>query len=170
DHLLRAAQIVCRQRDDVQFLIAGFPHLERYQGMARELGIADRVTFPGRVPYEEAPRLLALGDVAVAPKLSHTEGAGKLLNYMAMALPTVAFDTEVSREYLGPQGVYARRGDSDDLARCLLALLDDAEWRCQLGAALRLRALEHYAWDGAAETILRSYARASARRSRARGQ
>ncbi|MBC7255717.1 MAG: glycosyltransferase, partial [Chloroflexi bacterium] len=79
DHLLRAAQILCAERDDLHFLIAGYPHLERYQRLARDLGIEGHVTFTGRIPYEEAPRLLALGDLAVSPKLSKTEGAGKLL-------------------------------------------------------------------------------------------
>jgi hypothetical protein len=31
------------------------------------------VTFTGKVPYFEAPRYLALGDVAVSPKISATE-------------------------------------------------------------------------------------------------
>ncbi len=158
DHLLRAAQRVCRQRDDVHFVIAGFPNMERYQTMAHELGIADRVAFPGRVAYEDAPRVLSLGDVAVAPKLSQTEGAGKLLNYMAMGLPTVAFDTEVSREYLGPLGVLARRGDDEDLAGKLLDLLDNAQERQELGERLRQRAIERFSWDSSADILLDTYA------------
>jgi hypothetical protein len=37
------------------------------------------------------------------PKLSETEGSGKLLNFMAVGLPAVAFDTPVA-QYLGPDG------------------------------------------------------------------
>jgi glycosyltransferase involved in cell wall biosynthesis len=158
DHLLRAAQRVCHQRDDVHFVIAGFPNMERYQTMARELGIADHVVFPGRVPYEDAPRVLSLGDVAVAPKLSQTEGAGKLLNYMAMGLPTVAFDTEVSREYLGSLGVMARRGDEEDLAKRLLELLDNPQERQTMSAQLRQRAIERFSWDSSADILLDTYA------------
>ena len=55
---------------------------------------------PGVVPREQNASRLALGDIAAGPKLSATEGAGKLLNYMSIGLPTVAFDTPVSREYL----------------------------------------------------------------------
>jgi len=157
DHLLQAARIICDRRDDVHFLIGGYPYREHYQHLANTMGLSDQVTFAGKVPYEDAPRLLSLGDVAVCPKLSKTEGAGKLLNYMAMALPTVAFDSRVSREYLGEHGVYAARADSDDLARCLEMLVDDPSRRAALGAALRRRAEERYSWDAAGRIILQTY-------------
>jgi glycosyltransferase involved in cell wall biosynthesis len=158
DHLLRAASRVCAQRSDVHFLLGGYPNLDRYRQLAAELGIAERVTFAGKVPYEEAPRFLSLGDVAVSSKLSATEGAGKLLNYMAMALPTVAFDTPVSREYLGEHGVYAAVRDADDLARRLEELIGNPGRRAELGAALRQRAQEQYSWESAGGRILGIYA------------
>jgi len=101
DLLLEAASIIQRVRRDVHYFIMGFPGVDTYRMKAIERGLADHVTFTGKVNYEDAPRYLRLGDVAVAPKVSETEGCGKLLNYMACALPTVAFDTPVSREYLG---------------------------------------------------------------------
>ena len=71
----------------------------------------DVVTFTGRVPFSDAPYYLSACDIAVAPKMSTSEGSGKLLNYMAMALPIVAYDTALNREYLGELGVYALPGD-----------------------------------------------------------
>ena len=115
--LLEAMQRIAQERQDVHLLLMGFPDLDFYRQKAEALGIRARVTFTGRVPYEKAPAYLALGDVAVAPKLSMTEGAGKLLNYMAVGLPTVAFDTPVAREYLGTLGALAearRCGESGD--------------------------------------------------------
>ncbi len=112
DVLLQAATHLLKQRDDVHFLIMGFPAEHRYRQMAGRLGVAEHTTFTGKIPYQQARDFLALGDVAVAPKLSATEGSGKILNYMAMGLPTVAFDTPVSREYLGDLGIYATPGDS----------------------------------------------------------
>jgi glycosyltransferase involved in cell wall biosynthesis len=156
-HLLRAMQRVCRERTDAHLVLGGYPNIAYYQGMAAELGISDYVTFTGQVPYEQAPRLLAVGDIAVSPKLSKTEGAGKLLNYMAMALPTVAFDTPVSREYLADHGVYAAPADDDALANALLELLAAPERREAIGAALRARAQRLYAWEDAARTITALY-------------
>ncbi|HEC36137.1 MAG TPA: glycosyltransferase family 1 protein, partial [Anaerolineae bacterium] len=104
-HLLQAVRILKERRVAAHFLIGGFPDVEHYRQMAAELGVGEQVVFTGKVPYEETPAHLALGDIAVAPKLSATEGSGKILNYMAMELPVVAFDTPVSREYLGSLGV-----------------------------------------------------------------
>jgi len=156
-HLLYAMQQIRAKRPDVYLLLMGFPGVDYYQQMADTLGVRDRVIFTGRVPYEQAAQHLALGTVAVAPKLSLTEGAGKLLNYMATGLPTVAFDTPVAREYLGSAGVYAERGSAESLAEKILSLLDDASQARRLGETLRLRAQEQYEWENAAVKIVEAY-------------
>ncbi len=156
-HLLRAMQQIRAERPDVYLLLMGFPGVDYYQQMADTLGVRDRVIFTGRVPYEHAAQHLALGTVAVAPKLSLTEGAGKLLNYMAMGLPTVAFDTPVAREYLGSAGVYAERGSDESLAQKILSLLQDQDRAQRLGETLRLRAQEQYEWENAAAKIVEAY-------------
>jgi glycosyltransferase involved in cell wall biosynthesis len=156
DALLRAAKLLLQQRDDVHFLIMGFPAVAHYQGMARQLGIEGHVTFTGKIPYPNARDFLAVGDVAVAPKLSATEGYGKILNYMAMGLPTVAFDTPVSREYLGDLGFYAEPGDPESLAKALLLGLSDSA-DSQRGAQLRQVAASTYSWDKATRMILEVY-------------
>ena len=156
DALLEAAARLVRRRGDVHFLIMGFPNVDRYRHQAAQLNVIDHVTFTGRVPYHQARDLLAVGDVAAAPKLSATEGSGKILNYMAMGLPVVAFETPVSREYLADQGIYATPADPASLADALgLALGDSANGHRR--KALRLRALQAYSWDCAAETILQAY-------------
>ena len=167
-HLLRAAAELLRRRNDVHLLIAGFPNVSRYQEQAERLGIAARCAFPGRVPYEQAPELLALGDIAVCPKISATEGAGKLLNYMAMGLPTVAFDTSTNRDYLGPDGVYAAAGDSSALAQAVESLLDDPAMCHDLGTRLRERAQRCYPWSTSGEQIVAAYRTALANHRRKR--
>lgn len=157
DHLLRAARRVVDVRPDVHFLIMGFPGPHVYQDTARALGLGDHTTFPGRVAYEAAPSRLALGDIAVGPKLSATEGSGKLLNYMAMGLPVVAFDTAVSREFLAENGRYAPPGDAGALAERILELAGDREEACRLGRRLRRRAEAEFGWRKAGERLLALY-------------
>jgi glycosyltransferase involved in cell wall biosynthesis len=155
--LLEAAALLRDRGVDVHFLIMGYPAAAYYRNLAQTMGLAGRVTFLGRVPYEQAPRHLALGDIAAAPKMSATEGSGKILNYMAMELPTVAFDTPVSREYLGELGAYARFGDSASLAGAIQGLLADPERARGLGQQSRRWVAEHFSWDQAGEQLLSIY-------------
>lgn len=163
--LLEAAQQVVQKLPDVHFLVMGYPDVSVYQQQARDLGIAEYVTLPGRILYRDAHAYLALGDVAVAPKMSETEGAGKITNYLAMGLPVVAFDTPVSREILGDVGLYARYGDVASLAEQLVLALEDRMLAEQRGIAGRAKAVREHSWQLGAQQITAIYERALARRS-----
>lgn len=156
DRLLRAACIVTSRHNDVHFLVMGYP-VESAQQLAGELGIATRVTFTGRVDYERAPGHLALVDLAVAPKVSGTEGNGKLYNYAAMALPVVAIDSNVNREVLGDDAYYATGETPDSFADAIEgALSDRAAWP-ERGQKLRSRLEAGFTWDAVAERLLTAY-------------
>ncbi len=155
--LLQAAHRVLQMRRDVHFLIMGFPSVELYRAQAAALGLNDHVTFTGRMPYQDLPAHLRLGDIAVAPKISATEGQGKLLNYLACALPVVAFDTPVNREYLSDYGIYARAGDAEALAAALLQFMVAPDHGRELGQRLRQRAEACFAWEEAGARLLTIY-------------
>ncbi len=157
--LLEAAARLRAQGEAVTFLVMGFPRVEYYRQHAHDLGLTDQdVIFTGKMPYEAIPVHLALGDVAAAPKISATEGSGKILNYMAMALPVVAYDTPVSREYLNILGLYATPvGDAAALAQTLHAILHDPAGAARLGAQLRERADKHFSWSRTGRQLLRVY-------------
>lgn len=162
--LIDAARILVSRRHDVHFLIMGHPDPHSYRRYAASLGVAGHVTLPGRIIYRDLHSYLALGDVAVAPKMSLTEGNGKIANYMAMGLPTVAFATPVAREILGDAGLYARLGDADDLAAKLELALDDHELAARLGAAARARAVAELSWERAVRSLEAIYQMALERR------
>ncbi len=156
-HLLEAAQTLLAAGEKAHFLIMGYPNVERYRQMAARLGISSYVTFTGKVEYRDAPAYLSLGDIAVAPKMSATEGSGKVLNYMALAQPVVAYETAVHREYLGEWGVYAAVGSVAELTRGIASLMHDVPRRASLGQALRQRAIAHFSWHQAAARINELY-------------
>lgn len=163
--LLEAAQQVIAARPDVHFLIMGYPDVPSYRALAESLDVDSHVTLPGRILYKDLHSYLALGDVSVAPKMSATEGAGKITNYMAMGLPVVTFDTPVSREMLGDIGVYARLGDSASLAEELIGLLDDPARARELGQQGRAKAVDEHSWELGGQQIAAIYERAFARRA-----
>jgi glycosyltransferase involved in cell wall biosynthesis len=166
--LIEAAKLLAAELPDVHFLIMGHPDPASYRAYAASLGVEQRVTLPGRILYKDLHSYLALGEVAVAPKMSRTEGNGKISNYMAMGLPVVTFDTPVSREFLGDAGIYAAYGSADDLAAKLRLALDDPAWAARLGLLGRERAVRDLSWERAARQIDAIYAALLERRARAR--
>jgi glycosyltransferase involved in cell wall biosynthesis len=153
DVLLEAARMLLADMPDTHFLIMGYPDVTSYQRLAEALGVAGHVSLPGRILYKDSHAYLALGDVAVAPKMSATEGSGKIPQYMAMGLPIVTFDTPASREYLGELGIYAALGSAADLAAKLRRALEQREWAAHLGALGRDRAVSELSWERAARQI-----------------
>jgi glycosyltransferase involved in cell wall biosynthesis len=154
DKLLEALVLLKQTRDDFHLLLMGYPGVEHYRLKAQQLGLVEMITFTNKIIYDEAPRYLALGDIATAPKISATEGSGKILNYMAMALPTVTFNLPVSREFLGDGGIYAADTSSQALAVAPNRALDLSPGeRARLGSYLRQRVMRIFSWQRAGEQI-----------------
>jgi glycosyltransferase involved in cell wall biosynthesis len=157
DDLLQAWRGVVDAVPEAHFLVMGYPDVERYRARAATLGVASSVTFTGRIDYRESPRYLALGEVAVSAKHASTEANGKLLNYMAMGLPTVAYDGPVSRELLGEAGVCVPMRDVGRLAAAITALLRDPHEQKLRAQASRERVVAEFAWPTLARRLLDVY-------------
>lgn len=162
-HIIEAAKRLKATGAPAHFLVMGYPSVSYYRDQARRAGVSDVMTFTGKVEYRDAAGYLALGDIAIAPKLSATEGSGKLLNYMAMAQPVVAYDTPVNREYLADLGLYAPPGDIDVFTAQIQRLIDDPVLRQCCGEQLRERALRQFSWARAGEHIIDIYDRLTRR-------
>ena len=159
--ILEAAAMLRKSRPELWFVVAGYPAVERYAGMAARLGIADRVLFPGRIPYVDAPDLLSAFDVGLAPKQSTTENNGKLLNYLAMGLPCVATDTVTNRAILGDLGHLFPAGDAVGMADAICNALDETP---EQRAKARQRAIGTFSWETRVLELEAIYADAQRRR------
>jgi glycosyltransferase involved in cell wall biosynthesis len=157
DDLLAAWPMVTAAVPDAHLLLMGHPNVERYRAHATERGLLASVTLTGPIDYQESPRYLALGEVAVSPKHASTEANGKLLNYMAMGLPAVAYDGPVSRELLGDAGVYAPMRDVPALAAAIAGLLRDPHEEKLRGQTLRERAVAHFGWPALGRRLVDVY-------------
>ena len=157
DDLIRAAQLVVRRNPGVHFLVMGFPNEDSYRHAAHAAGLAGHMHFTGRIPYADAPEMLRVLDIAVAPKRSESEGNGKVLNYMAAGLPVVAYDGPVARELLGSAGLRVPVGAAEDLAHGLLRYLADPDLRTRHSLNLRRRVERLYGWDRQIQHVIRVY-------------
>lgn len=145
EHLLRA---VARLRTEgvagvrVE-LVGDGPHRTALERLARNLGIAEIVTFAGEM--RDVTGRLAAMDVFVLPSL--TEGRPTaIMEAMAAGLPVVAtqvgaVDTLVND---GVTGFVVPPGDADALAAALRRLIEDTRLRETFGRAARRTAEEAF--------------------------
>ena len=95
------------------------------QALASELGIAERVTFTGSLPFEEVPAYLKAADAFSFASITETQGL-VTIEAMAAGLPVVAVDGSGTRDIVeqGKQG-YLVENDAEALAKALNQLLSD---------------------------------------------
>jgi glycosyltransferase involved in cell wall biosynthesis len=124
-------------------------HEPSLRGLARDLGLAERVHFLGRVPRQDLSGVYSALDVLVLPSRGlprWQEQFGLVLGEaMLCETPLVGSTSGAIPEVLGEAGLTFPEGDSAALAGCLRRLLDDATLRSQLAAAGRQRALTAFA-------------------------
>jgi glycosyltransferase involved in cell wall biosynthesis len=100
---------------------------------AAALGIADRVTFHGRIPIEAVPAAIARADVGLAPtrrsEFTDFSLSTKAYEYAAMGRTVVASRLPMVERTFGDDVVTYEPGDADDLAAVLLRLVDEPEAR-----------------------------------------
>jgi glycosyltransferase involved in cell wall biosynthesis len=141
----------------------GDPEVVRLRQRARELGVADRVRFLGRVPHDELPAQIRAADLVVC--LPWYEPFGIVpLEAMACEVPVVGsavgglLDTVID----GVTGALLPPRCPRLAAAAIADLLADEKRRTAFGAAGAERVAAHYDWARIALATERSYRRASA--------
>jgi glycosyltransferase involved in cell wall biosynthesis len=164
DYLLRALECLIYDLDtpDVFCVIIGKGEmLPDLKALAKELCIEKNVWFTGWIPDEDLVRYLSTIDIALDPDPSNefTDRSTmiKMMEYMAMAKPIVAFDLPEHRVTAGDAAVYARPNDELDFARKIAALMDDPERRKRMGEVGRKRVETELAWPYQEEQLLEAY-------------
>jgi glycosyltransferase involved in cell wall biosynthesis len=164
DLLLQAVQLIVHhlKRTDIQFgLVGGGTELPAMRELAKQLGVAEYVTFTGRAPDAELLEMLNTADICVNPdranEMNDRSTMNKVMEYMALAKPVVQFDLTEGRVSAGEASWYARPNDVADLAQKIVALLGDENQRIHMGAIGRQRVEQVLAWQHEAPRLLAAY-------------
>ncbi len=131
----------------------------------RKLGVEGSVIVQPAVPHHAVPALIAAADICLAPlglnDRNVTQGACpiKVLEYMASARPLVAANMPIVRELVREDmdALLFSPNDPDDLARQVLALLNDFELSKRLSASAAERALTKFTWHAAQKKLVKVY-------------
>jgi glycosyltransferase involved in cell wall biosynthesis len=164
DLLLSAVRYIVYtcSRQDIQFgLVGGGTELQAMRELAQRLGVADYVTFTGRVPDENLLEMLSTADVCVNPDVANAMNdmstMNKIMEYMALGKPIVQFDLTEGRVSAQEASLYAKRNDPEDLARKILDLLADEPMRERMGRFGHDRVANALSWEYEAPRLLAAY-------------
>lgn len=164
DYLLRALQQLIHGlgRNNFYCIIIGKGSaLTELKVYARQLGLDQTVWFTGFIPEADMIRYLSTADICVDPDPSNSFNDRctmvKMMEYMALRKPIVAFDLPEHRVTAGEAALYACPNDELDFARQIATLIDDPARRQKMGEIGRERVEKQLAWPHQKASLLAAY-------------
>ena len=167
DILLRGVRYLAMEykRNDFHVLIMGngtmFEAMKKY---AKELGISRWISFTGHVGYDRVMQGIASADVCLCPDpktpLNDKCSLVKVVEYMSLGRPLVAFDLEEVRISAGDAALYARPNDEKDFAEKINLLLEAPNLRASMGKIGKERFRKFLTWEHSKQALYAAYDRA----------
>jgi glycosyltransferase involved in cell wall biosynthesis len=145
--------------EDVHLNIFGSgPMRQKIEKFIIDYGLKDRVSFPGRIPHRKLIGEIKNSDIVALPSFVEAQPM-IFLEAMACRKPVVAFDLPYSRELVSnmKNGLLAKAGDVNDLARKLELLVSDGALRHEIGQSAYCQVKKNHDWDIQADKYLRVY-------------
>ena len=131
------------------------------EALARDLGIAERVQFDGKIGSEEVPDYLKQMDVLVLPSRTTPtwkEQFGRVLvEAMATGVPVIGSDSGEIPHVIGDAGLVFAEGDVDQFAAHLQRVLNSAELQQTLAHKGRQRVENNYTQEQIARRTVKVY-------------
>lgn len=134
--------------------LAGGGPIDAYRRLALNLGILERVDFPGWLDKDRVGALCADADALVLP--SHAEGlAMAVLEGLSYGLAVITTPVGAHPEVIEPNisGILVPLSDVEALADALVRVIDDDGLRRRLGKGARRRFLENFDMRAYAERL-----------------
>ncbi len=164
DYLLRALHHLVndmQRKDFFCVLVGDGDAMDSLQSLATQLQLTEHLLFTSWVEPAAVPRYLSTADICVAPEPSNPYNDRstmiKIMEYMAMAKPIVAFDLPEHHVSARTAAVYVPGNDEMAFAQALAQLMDDPARRQVMGSAGRQRVEDTLAWRHSAPHLLSAY-------------
>ena len=153
-YLIEAMPDVLAAHPDAQLVLAGSGDTRPYLESIATLNIQHAIHFIYEPTFVEVTDLLAMGDVAVSPRIVCPGIPLKIVNYMAAGKAIVAFEgsakalTHLKTGYIVPnENIVA-------FANSIVTLLTNKELRERLGAKAQYEAAMAYTWEHMASKVV----------------
>jgi glycosyltransferase involved in cell wall biosynthesis len=155
-------QALAHTPDATLDVIGDGPMLSRWQRLAADLGLEQRIKFHGWMPQPDCARILARSIALVLPSLYECGGA-VVLEAMAMAKPVIATAWGGPIDYLDDScGILipptSRKALVDGFAAAMQRLILAQDIALRLGANGREKVIAQYNWEKKIDAMLEIYA------------
>lgn len=164
DYWIRAIHemvFTLERRDFLAVIIGIGDALPSLQALVKDLQIEPYVWFTGRIADFEARTYLSTVNVCVHPDplspLNDKSTMNKMMEYMALGKPIVAFDLVEARFSAQEAAVYAQPNDELEFAEKVSWLLDNPDECKKMGDIGRNRVANTLAWEYSEPQLLRAY-------------
>ena len=158
--VLRALWLLRDSHSEVRYEVVGDgPERAALERLADELGLDGRVRFRGQLPPAEARAAAQAAGVFVLPSVDEAFGVA-YVEAMAGAVPAIGCRGEPGPEEIAAAGGGLRLvapGDPEALAAELRTLLDEPDWRRELGDAARATVEAAFTWEHCGRATVAAY-------------
>jgi glycosyltransferase involved in cell wall biosynthesis len=160
--LLQATAMLVPTRPELHIVVVGTPKKESsIPALIRSLGLGRHVTFTGAISHAEFVRQYAKAWAAVVPSLYEGFGlpAGEA---MACGVPVISTTGGALPEVVGDAGLLVPPGNCQALAAAISRICIDDQLADNLSQAGRMRVLNNFTWEKAAQNSVTAYHQAIA--------
>lgn len=154
--------------DSVNYIIAG-KYKQDYFEKLKSIDLNNKVSFLGKINYEEVKQLYKKSDIAVAlcsyrPNTGYTNGSlgiTKIFEYMMYGLPVVFTDFKVFKDILkeGKFGFAVNPYSCEEVQTAINYLINHKEEAYNMGKTGQKLVLEKYNWDTQVPVLLSIYSK-----------
>ena len=157
DFLINCFKNAASRNEDIHLILIGDGKSKnRLIEIARKSGILDKITFTGKIMHNEINKYIAAMDIAVTPNVIFYASPMKIWEYMAMAKPVIAPETDNIKEIIddGVNGFLFELNNKDDLVSSILKLAADENLRHTMGVNARQKIEQGYTWENNAKKVI----------------
>jgi glycosyltransferase involved in cell wall biosynthesis len=164
DYLIRALNILKNElsRDDFfAVLIGQGDMITELKKMVYKFNLNKNILFTGFIPDKEMFTYVSTADLCVSPDpyndFTNISTWVKIIEYMALGKPIVAFELKETKYSAQDSALYARPNDEYEFAVAIQKLMDNPGLRDKMGKIGKRRIKEELGWKHVSKNLIKAY-------------